>query len=318
MPTSRAPERPAAARTVRIAGYQGGASILTRALRELGQGLAQAGAGWDVRVEDDVTAAGETAASLFDSVDRGERQICYLASGYLSSAVPGLSVLDLPFSVQDRHAALSALDARAGERLSSEVAQCTGHAVLGFWDNGFRHVTNSVRPIRSADDCAGLRIRTLDSALYREVLSALGFTPVTTDVKDLVRVVQTGEVHAQENPLTNFVGFGLWRHHPHVSLTGHFFGVLLLVCNRRWFESLSAREQAIVCDAANASTRLQRRLAADADDASIAALAGESVRIVAANDLDLGSMRRAAEPVAKRLRAQLAPELVRDYLGRVD
>ncbi len=63
---------------------------------------------------------------------------------------------------------------------------------------------------------------------------------MTTDVKDLVRAVETGAVQAQENPLTNLISFGLWRHHRHVSLSGHCFGVLLLVCPRDWYESLPA------------------------------------------------------------------------------
>ncbi len=301
---------------MRIAGYQGSGSILTRSLRDLAQRLPATGLAGPVQVEDDVTANGETAASLFASVDSGTRQIGYMASGYLAARVPSLGVLDLPFSVRDRHAALQALDTDAGALLSADVARRTNYEVLAFWDNGFRHISNGVRPIRSADDCAGLRIRTLDSALYREVLAALGFQPRTTDVKELVRVVQQREVDAQENPLTNFVHFGLWQHHPHVSLTGHFFGVLLLVCHRPWLQSLPAETQAQVRAAAHAATRLQRERAAEEDAASLQALARQAVAVLQPGELDLASMRRATEPVVARERARFDPALVRSYLDR--
>ena len=137
-----------------------------------------------------------------------------------------VSVLDLPFSVQDRAAALAALDGHAGDLLRDAVARQSGFHVLAFWDNGFRHISNAVRPLRSPADCQGLVIRTLDSELYRQALGALGFKAITTDVKELVRVVQDGTVQAQENPLTNLLAFDLWKHHPHVSMSGHFFGVL--------------------------------------------------------------------------------------------
>ena len=114
----------------------------------------------------------------------------------------------------------------------------TGYRVLGYWDNGFRHISNRLRPIRHPDDCRGMRIRTLDNAVYRQALAAMGFAPVTIDVKDLVRAVETHEVDAQENPLTNTVNFGLHRTHKHLSLTSHFYGVALLLANRAWLEAL--------------------------------------------------------------------------------
>ena len=173
-----------------MAGYQGETSILTASLRVLAQGLETAG--WDGAVElmPDVTRTGERAAELFASLEGGSRHLGYMASGYLSHRVPELDVLNLPFAVADRAQALAALDGAAGQLLRQAVERATGLRVLAFWDNGFRHVSNALRPLRTPADCQGLVIRTLDSAAYREALAALGFQPMTTDVKDLVRVVE--------------------------------------------------------------------------------------------------------------------------------
>ena len=306
----------AARETVRIAGYQGSGSILTRTLHELARGMA-ADPDWNLQVEDDVTAAGESAAALFQSVQTGQRQIGYMASGYLAGKVPSLGVLDLPFSVTDRHAALQALDGEAGAHLSADVVRQSGFKVLNYWDNGFRHLTNGVRPISRVEDCAGLRIRTLDSALYREVLAAMGFQPVTTDVKELVRVVAERVVDGQENPLTNFVNFGLWRHHPYVTLTGHFFGVVLLVCHRPWFESLTAEQQVRVSHAAQDATRLQRQLAAAEDANSLQLLAQHGVSALTPDAVDIATLRDATQSIVARERAAFDPVLVRSYLDRL-
>ena len=116
--------------------------------------------------------------------------------------------------------------------------------MLGYWDNGLRHISNRLRPIRRPEDCRGMRIRTLENATYRKALAAIGFEPLMIDVKDLVRAVETNEVDAQENPLTNTVHFGLHRTHKHLTLTSHFHGVALLLANRAWLEALARRRKA--------------------------------------------------------------------------
>ena len=297
-----------------MAGYQGEASILTAALRALAQGLEAAG--WDGPVElvPDVTQTGERAAELFASLEAGSRQVGYMASGYLSHRVPELDVLDLPFAVADRTQALAALDGAAGQLLRQAVERATGLRVLAFWDNGFRHVSNAVRPLRTPADCQGLVIRTLDSAAYREALAALGFEPMTTDVKDLVRVVEAGTVQAQENPLTNLLTFSLWRHHPHVSLTGHFFGVLLLVCPRPWHEALDDRQRRALDAAVAAATSTQRALAQHQDETALTALRAHGVQVLPPQELDMPALRAATTAVSQARRARLPTELVQAYL----
>ena len=295
-----------------LAGYQGGGSILTAALTALARRLDGGGVGTP-HLLTDVTALGESAASLFASIEQGERHIGYMASGYLSARVPELAVLDLPFSVQERAGALAALDAGAGEMLRAAVARQSGFHVLAFWDNGFRHISNGVRALRAPADCQGLVIRTLDSALYREALDAIGFQAITTDVKDLVRVVQDGTVQAQENPLTNLLSFDLWQHHRHVSLTGHFFGVLLLVCPRAWYERLSAPQRAELQAAVGEATAQQRKAAAAQDAAALERLRAHGVQVLLPESLDLAAMREATAAVRQRYLDRLPDALVQAY-----
>lgn len=299
--------------TFHLAGYQGGASILTAALTTLARRL-DGGSVGTPHLLTDVTALGESAASLFASIETGERHIGYMASGYLSARVPELAVLDLPFSVQDRAAALTALDGSAGEMLREAVARQSGFHVLAFWDNGFRHISNAVRPLRTPADCEGLVIRTLDSALYREALDAIGFKALTTDVKDLIRVVQDGTVQAQENPLTNLLSFDLWQHHPHVSLTGHFFGVLLLTCPRAWHEQLNAAQRAELRAAVDEATAQQRKAAAAQDVTALERLRALGVQVLEPASMDLPAFREATAPARQRYLDRLPPALVAAYL----
>jgi TRAP-type C4-dicarboxylate transport system substrate-binding protein len=186
---------------------------------------------------------------------------------------------------------------------------------LGFWDNGFRHLSNAVRPIQQPSDAVGLKIRTLDSALYRATLDAIGFNAVTSDVKDLVSWIAQDIVQAQENPLTNYMGFELWKHHPYVSLTHHFYGVLLLLCPLAWYDTLNQEERELLAHASTASTALQRQLAAEQDAIMLARMQEMGVKVLSKDALDMQAFHKSVELVSLKARSQLPQNLLAAYLG---
>jgi TRAP-type C4-dicarboxylate transport system substrate-binding protein len=298
-----------------VAGYQGPSSILTQGLACLVETLKSNGWKSDIDWIPNVTDHQEKAAELFASIENGSRHIGYMASGYLSAKVPELEVLELPFTVDNRETALSALDLAAGEILCKAVSQKTEFHILGFWDNGFRHLSNAVRPIQHPSDAVGLKIRTLDSALYRATLDAIGFKALTSDVKDLVSWIAQDVVQAQENPLTNYMGFELWKHHPYVSLTHHFFGVLLLVCPLAWYDMLNQEERELLAHAVTTSTALQRQMAAEQDAITRARMQEMGVKILSKDALDMQAFYKCVELVSLNARAQIPKDLLVAYLG---
>jgi TRAP-type C4-dicarboxylate transport system substrate-binding protein len=280
--------------TLRIGGYQAETSILTRAVHHLAASLSGLpGAGWQVEVIRDVTERGVRATDLLSMVEEGSVDICYFASSYLVGRIPSLGCFDKPFAVVDRARIYAELDRDLGARLAADLTRLTGYTLLGFWDNGFRHISNRLRAILHPEDCRGMRIRTLDNATYRKVMAAVGFTPLVIDVKDLVRAVESGEVDAQENPLTNTVNFGLYKTHKHLSLTSHFYGVALLLANRAWLEGLAPALQAAVQAASAEATAAQRQSAIAEDALCLARLKQEGVAIVPAEEIDLAAFRAA-------------------------
>jgi len=299
---------------LQAAGYQGPKSVHSRGLAALAEQLVSLAPGaFNVAIENDITAGGRPMRELLPAVENGALQLCYMASGYLTARVPDLAVIDLPYAVADRRQAYAALDGVAGALLASRVHAATNLRVLGFWDNGFRHVTNGMRPIRTIADCQGLVVRTLDNRIYQETLAAFGFVPKVTDVRDLVRAVATGEVDAQENPLTNAVIFGLYQHHPFVSMTAHLFGAALLLCNAAWFDALPRAAADALIAAAAAATQAQRRHATEEDTTALVALRQHGVDVLEAADIDLASFKRAVAPLRAREQARLDAALVAAY-----
>jgi TRAP-type transport system periplasmic protein len=291
---------------LRLGGYQPEASVHTQALRAFASALrARLGAAFSLEIVADVTQQGRRAADLPAMVEAGELDACYFASSYLAGRVPALGALDMPFPATDREELYRQLDGELGARLATEVNARTGYRLLGLWDNGFRHITNRLRPIRHPDDCTGMRLRTLDNTLHQEIFAALGFEPIFLDVKDLPDAVARHLVDAQENPLTNLVNFALYRMHRYVSLTSHFFGVTLLLVNRGRLEALSPEIGLAVRGAADEATRGQRALAAAEDARCLALLRADGVEVLPAEAIDLAAFSARVAPIVARERERL-------------
>jgi TRAP-type C4-dicarboxylate transport system substrate-binding protein len=119
------------------------------------------------------------------------------------------------------------------------------------------------------------------------------------DVKDLVHAVETHAVDAQENPLTNTVNFGLHKTHKHLSLTGHFHGVALLLANRPWFDALAPEMQRALRTAAADATAAQRQWAIDEDALCLERLKAEGVAIMPAEEIDIAAFRAAVDAATR-------------------
>jgi TRAP-type C4-dicarboxylate transport system substrate-binding protein len=304
---------------LRFGGYQPARSVHTRALHSLAASVERlAGDALRIDVTENVVATGHKAGDLLDLVASGTLDGCYFASSYLAGRVPALGVLDLPFQAASRAASFAALDGTGGALLREAIAGATPYRVLGYWDNGIRHISNGVRPIRRPADCAGLRLRTLDSALHQAAFRALGFRPEFIDVAELPRAVAERRVDAQENPLTNMINFGLQAYHPYVSLTGHLLGVALLLVNREQFDALPAALRGVLTEAVHESETVQRGFAAEEDAACLQALGAAGITPAGPEAIDLPAFRAAVKQVLGATASGFAPELRNAFPGAAD
>jgi TRAP-type C4-dicarboxylate transport system substrate-binding protein len=295
---------------IRIAGYQGERSVHTRAVRIMIEALLkEAGGQVSVSFESDITERGCKATDLLDLVRSGDLDLCYFSSSYLTRHVPALGLFDLPFQFPDRSDTRLLLEGQLGAILRQEVAARTGYEVLAFWDNGLRNISNARRPIRSPGDCAGIRIRTLPNAGYHDTFRALGMEPVTIDVGDMVQAIASGAVDAQENPLANIALFGLQKYHRFVTMTGHFQGIVLLLCNAKCLAGWPAEVRTMLRAAAREGTTAQWQLAADEEVASRSALEAQGVEIVDIDDAGRALFKQAVRVVIEQRYADL-PEVV--------
>jgi TRAP-type C4-dicarboxylate transport system substrate-binding protein len=237
--------------------------------------------------------------------ERGELSFCYMSTVRFSKAAPELQVLELPFVVKDRAAAFRTLDGAFGQEAARKIDGGMPVKCLGFWDNGFRHLTNRVRPIRKPEDCRGLRIRTQLSDLHGEVFRALGFEPLPVDVKEFCEQIGGDRFHAHDNPLTNIYNFGVHNYHRYITLTSHFWGASAFVCNAAHYRGWPAEVRAAVDAAAREATANQRELAAAEDAQMMPKFDPAQNEIIALTDAERAAFMKAVEPVLRKYRGQL-------------
>lgn len=302
--------------TLRLGGYQGPQSVHTRAAHVFGETLRrELGDAIDYRQVDNITRIGRNSTDLFGMVESGELELCYFASSYLVARVPSLKILDLPFQIADRATIYRALDGELGRLLARDVAARTPFVVLGYWDNGFRHLSNWRRPIVQPRDCAGLRIRSMDNALHQDVFRALGMTPQFIDVKDFPGAVARHEVDAQENPLTNTVNFKVFETHRHVSMTAHFHGTALLLAQRARHASWPAQVHDALAGAIALATTQQRRFAQQEDEDCLKRLLDAGVDVRQPEAIDRAAFVAATASIVARESALLEPALLEALRG---
>lgn len=296
---------------IRFAGYQPPTSVHSRAAEVFGHALAtRLGAAVHFAFDGNIVAAGHQAADLLTMVESGALTMCYFSASYLAARVPEFALLDVPFLINDRARAYAVLDGPLGALLANKLDATTGLRVLGLWDNGFRHFSNAVRPIRTPADCQGLRLRTLFSAMHRRVFRVLGFEPVALDVKDLLAAVPAGIIDAQENPLTTIYHFGIHTHHRYITLSGHFFGAAVLLCHQASYTAWPAEVQQAVMEAATAATAAQRRFAAAEDAEVLAQLSPAQNEIVRLTEAERALFIEAVAPLVAEQRQAFGEQLV--------
>jgi TRAP-type C4-dicarboxylate transport system substrate-binding protein len=300
---------------IRFGGYQEAASIHNRAAARFGERLrAELGDRVQFELIGSIVKLGRPAGDLVPMVERGELSFCYMSTVRFSRAAPELELFELPFVVADRAVAFRALDGELGEIARRQVEAKTALRLLAYWDNGFRHLTNRVRPIRTPDDCRGLRIRTQTSELHGQVFRALGFEPIASDIKEFVEQIGGDRFQAHDNPLTNIYNFGVHRHHRYLTLSAHFWGASALVGNAAHYAGWPAEVRAAVDLAARDATAYQRRLAAVEDVEIMAKLDPAENDVIRLTAGERDAFVRAVEPVLRAHRGRLDPTLFA-YLG---
>lgn len=210
------------------------------------------------------------AATLGDDVElltstvAGIVQVTANSQGAMSQSVPEIGLLGLPFLFKDLPTAWEVLDGEVGQMLDAR-AQASGLKILGFWDNGIRHVSHVSKHVPTPADVAGMKIRTPPDQMTIDIFEALGATPAPLAFAELPTALQSGVFEGQENPLTNIYSSKIHEITKYITLTGHKYEATPVVAGLGWWSGLDSATQGCLVEATAEAGKLQRQLSHDGD-----------------------------------------------------
>jgi len=194
---------------------------------------------------------------ISEGVQMGTIQMAIPASAPLAGFDKRVQVLELPYLFTTKQAAFEAADGILGEKLNSYLA-AKGMLILGFQENGFRHVTNNRGPVKTPADLKGIKIRTMENPIHLAFFKAVGANPTPMSWGELYTALQQGTVDAQENPYAMIVDGKFYEVQKYVSETGHVFSFEVLIANKKFMDSLPADLNELVVKSAREATLKQR------------------------------------------------------------
>ncbi len=183
---------------------------------------------------------------------------------------------------------------------------------------GFRHFTNSVRPIKTPADLKGLKIRVMETPVYVNMLKAVGANPTPIAWTELYTALQTGVVVGQENPVGSILSAKLYEVQKYMTLDGHVYGVDWFIINEKFYKSLPPDLQYIILDSAQISSTVSRGVMNYLNAAGLDQLAAAGMQIYSPTDAEMEQFRKAMQPpVIDYLKTKVDPKLIDELLKTV-
>ncbi|TGD62162.1 TRAP transporter substrate-binding protein [Tabrizicola sp. WMC-M-20] len=219
---------------------------------------------------------------MLTSVGAGIIQITANSQGAFSQVVPEIGLLGLPFLFSDLESAWAVVDGEVGDVIDQR-AQASGLKVIGYWDNGIRHISHLSKHVLEPADLAGMRIRTPPAEMTIDIFEALGASPAPLAWSEVPSALQSGVFDGQENPLTNIYFAKLHEITPFITLTGHMYEASPVVAGLAWWEGLDEATQSCITAATDEAGALQRQLNKEGNEKLQATMEAEGVTFATAN-----------------------------------
>jgi TRAP-type C4-dicarboxylate transport system substrate-binding protein len=288
---------------IRMGGYGPPTTSFSRSLKLIGDTLlAQFGDRIDVKYVWNIMDFGYRAEEILWLVEDGVLTLGYQSSSYLTDRVPELGFVDLPFLFAQRDQARGAMDGALGRLLAEKIEQRVNYRILGWFENGFRQISNRLRTVHSPVDLKDMRIRVLPSEVQARTFELLGCVPLRWDLTEAIAAIKAGTIDAQENPFANTVTYGVHKFHRFHAVTNHFYISRPIFLHRPAFDGWPEDLQQAMRDAISKAVDFQRGLAIDEDREARAAILAAGCEITELNAEQHTQFRTAVAPLLSEAR----------------
>jgi tripartite ATP-independent transporter DctP family solute receptor len=243
---------------------------------------------------------------VIEGLQLGTIDLAIVSTGATLNFVPKTGVFDLPFLFRDLAHARKVLDGEIGQGLLAEFPK-RGLVALAWGEQGFRQLTNSVRPVAAPADAKGLKIRTTENPIHIAAFRQLGVLATPMAWPEVATALQQGTIDGQENPLSVIVSAKLSQLQKYLSLTAHVYGPALVLMSPNVYDGLSDADKAKFKTAGSGAAVAMRQYVDEVEKSGLETLKKEGMQI---NTVDHSAFVAAVEPLYPQYYKQFGKELV--------
>ncbi|KPV00198.1 ABC transporter substrate-binding protein [Variovorax paradoxus] len=251
-----------------------------------------------------------TDAQMQSALQGGVQELMVGPTSGLVGVVKEYALLDLPFLVSSFKEADSLLDGPVGQSLFQKL-EAHGLVGLAYWENGFRHLTNSRRPVNKLEDIAGLKIRVIPNPVYIETFKALGANPLPLPYTELYGALETKSVDAQENGLGLIESGKFYEVQKYLTLSAHSYTPYIVLASKKWFDKLSEADRDVVRKAAVDAGTYQRQINREETRKLVDQMKKHGLQVVDLPAAEANRMREKVKPVHEKFTEQIGAALMK-------
>ena len=254
--------------------------------------------------------------SMTSALRGGTLEMTVPDSSTLMALIKPFGVLNLPLTFNTEQEADAVLDGPFGQKLLAKLPE-KGLIGLGYWENGFRHVTNSRRPITKADDIAGLKLRVIQNQLFLDSFNALGANATPMPFTELFSAMEQGAVDGQENPTATILASRFYEVQKHLVLSRHMYSTWVLLMSKKTWDELSPQEQKIVQEAAREATLYERKTIRAFGDKALGELKKQGMQVTELPPAEQAKMRAKLQPVLAKFSKEFGEDTTGEMMGEL-
>ncbi len=243
------------------------------------------------------SAGGDLPAT--QALRAGTQEMVCTSSSPLVGSVTELGAFDLPFLFANEKEADAVLDGPAGAYFNKKLEDA-GLINLAYWENGFRNLTNSKRPVAKAEDFDGVKVRVMQNNIFLDTFKTLGSNAVPMAFGEVFTALETKTIDGQENPFVTIETSKLNEVQKYLSVTRHAYTPFLVLYSKKLFDQLNAQEQAVLREAAMEGQKVQRAANRTLNEQSLANLKVKGMMVNEVTSAEQLRMFQKVRPVYDR------------------
>ena len=247
---------------------------------------------------------GKGEREMTEGIQQGAIDLLVTSTGPLGGFSPSINILDFPFLFRDVHHVDLVLDGPIGRKLLDDFEKAQIKA-LSFWENGFRHLTNSKLAVRKVEDAKGLKIRTMENKIHLSAWKDAGLNPTPMAWGEVFTALQQKVIDGQENPIAVFYSSKFWdAGQKYFSLTAHVYSPAPLIMSKKTYDAMPKEDQELFLKTSYEVGKFQRMLNRDAEAAKLKEIADKGVTVI--QDVNREGFKKAMGPTYEAFSSQFS------------